>query len=114
MSGRRAPVAIWDEGTSREHRETQRVVKSLPPDLRHFVARHFIGWRVIVEMDWRDLAPADSTIEGYCEAVAHSHNGGADLLLLTLPGELHDLSRFHAYSLATVRSIKTITKEKTA
>lgn len=113
---KRPPVMIWDEDTPREHRATRHIVGSLDRKTRLAVARCFIGWHVAVELDDPGAPPVNYNLtgadrwvlKGYVEAIALSHGGGADMLLLTLPGDLHDLSQFHAYSLATVRSITTL------
>jgi len=118
------PVMIWDEDTPREHRATQRVVKNLPAEFRREVARCFIGWHVIVELDDPGAPPVNYNLtgadrwvlKGYVEGVAHSHNRTSDVLLLTLPsdhrnlrpGQQQDMGEMHAYSLATVRSITTL------
>lgn len=98
----RLAVYVSDSG---ERAWTTKIFKTLRPAVRIVVARHFIGFHCLVEVD-RPVGPAEMrqiAVEGIASSI-----DGRDFLICTSQSDTHNLAKMEAISLATIRSIKTL------
>lgn len=92
-----------------DRRQTTRRVYALPPVERANVGRLFVGYICELEVETHRGAGAETVtvaVEGVASNVASTADGY--LLVVSRLDNLHDLSHLDAYSLATVRSIRTL------
>ena len=84
--------------------KTGRVLKDLPVADRRQIAQAFIGF--VCQVEFEGCVTLTLAVEGI--ASSPMNGTASDQLIATRGANIHDLSQFEAYSLATIRSIKTV------